>query len=84
MEFYLRIYSGVILAREALTTGKKTCSIATLSTTNSTWTDLGLNQGLFGFRLVTNHLLHFLDVLLTVHLSIILATDQLNAQILVL
>ena len=64
--------------------GGKTCPIATLSTINSTWMDLGLNQGLFGFRLVTNHLLHFLDILLTVHLSIILVTDQPNTQIPVL
>jgi hypothetical protein len=58
VEFYLRIYSGVILARENLSTERKTWSIATLSTTNSTWTDLGLKQGLCGLRLVTDHLLH--------------------------
>jgi hypothetical protein len=51
-------HSGVILARENLNTGRKTCSIATLSTTNSTCADLGLNHGLCGLRLVTDHLLH--------------------------
>jgi hypothetical protein len=58
VEFYLRIYSGEKLAVENLSTRSKACSIATLSTTNSTWTDLGLNLGLCGLRLVTNHLRH--------------------------
>jgi len=34
--------------------------------------------------IIRNKILYFFDVLLTVHLSIILAIDQLNAQILVL
>jgi flagellar biosynthesis protein FliP len=38
-------------------TGMKTCPIATLSTTNSTLTDLGLSPGLC-VRLVTSYLRH--------------------------
>jgi hypothetical protein len=34
----------------------KTCPSATLSTTNPTWTDLGLNPGLRSDRPVTNRL----------------------------
>jgi hypothetical protein len=36
----------------------KTCPSATLSTTNPTWTDPGLNPGLRGERLATNRLSH--------------------------
>jgi hypothetical protein len=35
---------------------EKTCPSATLSTTNPTWTNLGVNLGLFCERLATNHL----------------------------
>jgi len=35
-------------------------------------------------HIINNYTLHFFDVLLTVHLSIILAINQLNAQNLVL
>jgi hypothetical protein len=38
--------------------GEKTCPSATLSTTNPTWTDLGLNPGLRGERAATNRLSH--------------------------
>jgi hypothetical protein len=43
--------------RENRSTGRKTCRSATVST-NLTWTDLGLNPGLCGLRLTTNHLRH--------------------------
>jgi hypothetical protein len=36
----------------------KTCPSATLSTTNTTWTDLGSNPGLRGGRPATNRLSH--------------------------
>jgi hypothetical protein len=36
----------------------KTCPIATLSTTNPTWTDPGSNLGLRGERPATNRLSH--------------------------
>jgi len=39
-------------------TQRKTCPIATLSTINLTWTDLGLNLGLSGDRTVSNCLNH--------------------------
>jgi hypothetical protein len=38
--------------------GEKTCPIATLSTTNPTWTDPGSNPGLRGGRPATNRLSH--------------------------
>jgi hypothetical protein len=44
--------------RENQRTWRKTNPSATLSTTNSTWTDLGTNLGLFGEKLVTNHLVY--------------------------
>jgi hypothetical protein len=33
---------------------EKTCPIATLSTTNPTWTDLGMNPGIQNEKLMTN------------------------------
>jgi hypothetical protein len=38
-----------------LCTQRKTCPSATLSTTNPTWTGLGLNLGLYGGKLVAEH-----------------------------
>jgi len=37
---------GIIMTGESGSTGRKTCPNATLSTTNFTWTNLGLNRGL--------------------------------------
>jgi hypothetical protein len=42
------------LTGENRSTGRKTCPSATLSTTNPTWTDLGLNPGLRGERPATS------------------------------
>jgi hypothetical protein len=39
-------------------TRRKTCPIATLSTKNPTWTDLGANPGLSGDRPATNRQIH--------------------------
>jgi hypothetical protein len=44
--------------REKPTTRRKTCTSATLSTTNLTWNDPGSNPGLCGERPVTNRLSH--------------------------
>jgi hypothetical protein len=44
--------------RENGRTRRKPCPSATLSTTNPTWTDPGMNPGLHGENLVTNHLSH--------------------------
>jgi hypothetical protein len=44
----------MILARK--TTERKTCSIATLSITNPTWTGRGTNPGLRGEKLATDRL----------------------------
>jgi hypothetical protein len=46
------------LIRENRSTREKTCPIATLSTTNPTWTDLGTNPGLRGMRPATDGLSH--------------------------
>jgi hypothetical protein len=46
------------LTGENRSTWGKACPSATLSTTNPTWTDLGLNPGLRGERLATNRLSH--------------------------
>jgi hypothetical protein len=46
------------LAGENRNTGRKTCSCATLSNTNPTWTDPGSNPGLRGGRPATNRLSH--------------------------
>jgi hypothetical protein len=48
----------MILTGENRSTGRKTCAIATLSTTNPTWTDMGSNPGLRGERLPTDRLSH--------------------------
>jgi hypothetical protein len=39
-------------------TGEKTCTSATLSTTNPKWTNMGANPGLRGRMLATNRLSH--------------------------
>jgi hypothetical protein len=49
---------GIILTEENRRTRRKTCSSATLSTTNTTWIDTGANPGLRGERPATNHLSH--------------------------
>jgi hypothetical protein len=46
------------LTGENWSTRGKTCPSATLSTTNSTWTDLVSNPGLLGERPATNRLSH--------------------------
>jgi hypothetical protein len=46
------------LTGENRSTQKKTCPIATLSTTNPTWTDPGSNPGLRGGRPAANRLSH--------------------------
>jgi hypothetical protein len=46
------------LTAENRSTRRKTCHSATLSTTNSTWTDPGSNPGLRGGRLAANRLSH--------------------------
>jgi hypothetical protein len=46
----------MILTEKNLKTRRKICPIATLSTTNPTWTDLGVKLGLQAERPVTNHL----------------------------
>jgi hypothetical protein len=46
------------LTREHRSTRGKTCSSATLPTTNPTWTELGSNPGLRGERPATNRLSH--------------------------
>jgi hypothetical protein len=46
------------LTAENRSTRGKTCSNATLSTTNPTWNDPGSNSGLRGERQVTNRLNH--------------------------
>jgi hypothetical protein len=49
---------GMILTGENRRTQRKTCSSATLSTTNPTWIEPGANPGLSGERLATNDLSH--------------------------
>jgi hypothetical protein len=46
------------LTRENRSTRGKTCPNATLSTTNPTWSDPGLNPGLRGGRPAANRLSH--------------------------
>jgi hypothetical protein len=48
----------MILTGESRKTRKETCPNVTLSTTNSTWTDLEANFGLSVDRLATNRLSH--------------------------
>ena len=50
--------AGMILKGENRSTGTKTCPNTTLSTTNLTWTDVGLNPGLRGERPGTDRLSH--------------------------
>jgi hypothetical protein len=47
---------GMMLTGEKQRTQKEICISATLSSTNPTWTDLGVNPGLNGEKLLTNHL----------------------------
>jgi hypothetical protein len=49
---------GMILTGENRRTRRKTCPIATFSTTNPIWIDPGANTGLRGERPATNHLSH--------------------------
>jgi hypothetical protein len=49
---------GMILTGENRRTRRKTCPSATLSTTNPTWYDQGVNPGLRDERPVTNCLSH--------------------------
>jgi len=51
--------------RESQGIGRKTCSIATLSTTNLTWTDLGSKPVLHAERPVTYCLCHGMALLKT-------------------
>jgi len=44
----------MIMTWKNKSTGRKTCSIATLSTTNSTWTGRGTNTCLRGEKLATD------------------------------
>jgi hypothetical protein len=54
----LESQSRMILTGENWRTWRKTCPSATLSTTNPTWIDTGMNPGLRTERTVTNHLSH--------------------------
>jgi hypothetical protein len=56
-EFRERQWNG-ILTGEKRRTRRKTCSNATLSTTNPTWIDPGADSGLHGERPATNNLSH--------------------------
>jgi hypothetical protein len=49
---------GMILTGENHRTRRKTCPSATLSTTNPTWIDPGVNPGLRGERPATDDLSH--------------------------
>jgi hypothetical protein len=44
--------------RRKIKDSEKPCPSATLSTTNSIWTDLGVKQGFHSENLKTNHLSH--------------------------
>jgi hypothetical protein len=48
--------------RENLKNLEKTCPNVTFSTTNPTWTGMGLNLGLCGKRLESTHLSDSMDV----------------------
>jgi hypothetical protein len=54
----MECHGGIILTKGNQRTWRKICPSATLSITYLTWTDLGMNQGLCGKRLSTNHLSH--------------------------
>jgi len=60
-----------VLRGENRSTQNKTCPSATLSTTDSTQTDLGLNLDLFGDRLPTNTALRFPQLLRSSHTLIL-------------
>jgi len=49
---------GMVVNGENRSTRRKPCASATLSTTNPTYTGLGLNMGLCIDRLASNHLSH--------------------------
>jgi len=51
--------------RTKLSTQRRTCSNATLSTTHSAWTHLGFNPGLGGDRPATSRLSHIVACVLT-------------------
>jgi hypothetical protein len=51
-------HGGMTLTGETRRTRRKSCSSATLSIANSTWTDPGANKVLRGMRPATNHLSH--------------------------
>jgi hypothetical protein len=48
----------ILMTGENQRTWRKTCPSSTLSTTNPTWIDLGVNPGLHIERPATNHLSH--------------------------
>jgi hypothetical protein len=51
-------WSDTYRGEQKYSTQRKTCPSATLSTINLTWTDLGLNLGISGDRIVSNCLSH--------------------------
>jgi hypothetical protein len=55
-------HGGMILTGENQITWRKTYPSVTMSTTNRTWTDPGMNLDLFNHRLVTNRLSHSTQV----------------------
>jgi hypothetical protein len=54
----MKNHGGMILKGEYPRTRKKICPSATLSITNSTWTEPGANPGVRGQRQATNGLSH--------------------------
>jgi hypothetical protein len=56
--FLVMEHGGMKLTGENRSTRRKTCPSATLSTTNSTWTDPGSNPGFRGGRSAANRLSH--------------------------
>ena len=52
----------ITVAGRNRSTGRKSCPSPTLSTTNLTWTDLGLNPGFLNGRPATNSLTHGRDL----------------------
>jgi hypothetical protein len=63
ISFFFHFYKqwstgGMTLTGETLSTRGKTCPSTTLSTTNPTWSDPGMNPGLRGGRPATNCLSH--------------------------
>jgi hypothetical protein len=51
-------HGGMLLMQENENTLRRVCPHATFTTTNPTWTGLGLNPDIHSGRLVTNHLSH--------------------------